>query len=770
MQAVLQLVRGAQENGPRGGRRERWSLARWARRSTVSASDRERTGSLSQVAGARRERRLSTVRGTFAGYPGADARKAALEVALETYKQDLQHPWWIITSSCGWKTYWDVLVLAMVLYTCFYLPWQMAFAMQAGLANRVVDGLVDVCFLADVALAFCTSFMLPTGEEIVNPASIRQNYLRGWFVVDALAAIPFELIRLFTKTKAVAALNLLKAPRLLRLGNINKALDRFNSANQFRILKLLVGFFVIGHWTACGWFYLGRFQEYGNEWTGNNWLVRSGLCQSMLANGEPYRVHGTIHCVPRSHPDLLDVGHRHWYGERHEAVTGGPDLNGHSDLLDYGRSDADFRTQYWTSLYWALTTLTTIGYGDITPSTNGEKIYSMLVMVIGAVIYATIFGNVAIIIQSFDQEQGRLRVRTETVKELAKYYNLTPSTVCKLHCYNDVQKEPSGDFKDILTDLPSSVCAEVVTCMHEEIMARMQSMSPGVFLRDDFLIALLMRMQPKMILEGDAIKLANTAEARDIYIVRNGFMELQVCRSSKYGAGFAGTGGLQVVGHGDGRAAAREAEPPVLRKRSRQSLTEGESAIALSAGEYFCGFYKALELDKDSQFDMIAQARVPCDILHIRAVDLLDIEREFKVDLVKLRQYFFMRVRVLVKASLAAHDLPIMDPTTNTLVALDGSNPRPPGRAPAGKPGDPGKVRKPSLASTTISCHDSCTSTADSSALEDLESAQVKVLAKVDVLEAKLDAMLGALAAGGQGGLGPHPVQGDGAVWAHKKI
>ena len=82
MQAVLQLVRGAQENGPRGGRRERWSLARWARRSTVSASDRERTGSLSQVAGARRERRLSTVRGTFAGYPGADARKAALEVAL----------------------------------------------------------------------------------------------------------------------------------------------------------------------------------------------------------------------------------------------------------------------------------------------------------------------------------------------------------------------------------------------------------------------------------------------------------------------------------------------------------------------------------------------------------------------------------------------------------------------------------------------------------------------------------------------------------------
>ena len=48
----------------------------------------------------------------------------------------------------------------------------MAFAMQAGLANRAVDGLVDVCFLADVALAFGTSFMLPTGVEIVNPGPL----------------------------------------------------------------------------------------------------------------------------------------------------------------------------------------------------------------------------------------------------------------------------------------------------------------------------------------------------------------------------------------------------------------------------------------------------------------------------------------------------------------------------------------------------------------------------------------------------------------------
>ena len=79
-------------------------------------------------------------------------------------------------------------------------------------------------------------------------------------------------------------------------------------------------------------------------------------------------------------------------------------------------SDADFRSQYWTSLYWAFTTLTTVGFGDITPATNGEKMYTMVVMVLGAVIYATIFGNVALVIQSLDHSYSRARARTEVVK------------------------------------------------------------------------------------------------------------------------------------------------------------------------------------------------------------------------------------------------------------------------------------------------------------------------------------------------------------------
>ena len=48
---------------------------------------------------------------------------------------------------------------------------------------------------------------------------------------------------------------------------------------------------------------------------------------------------------------------------------------------------------YITSIYWTFTTLTTVGYGDITPYTIIEKLLALCWMVFGVGFYSFTIGN-----------------------------------------------------------------------------------------------------------------------------------------------------------------------------------------------------------------------------------------------------------------------------------------------------------------------------------------------------------------------------------------
>lgn len=48
--------------------------------------------------------------------------------------------------------------------------------------------------IPDIILNFRTTYVSRKGEVVSNSMSIAVNYLKSWFVVDLLAALPFDLL------------------------------------------------------------------------------------------------------------------------------------------------------------------------------------------------------------------------------------------------------------------------------------------------------------------------------------------------------------------------------------------------------------------------------------------------------------------------------------------------------------------------------------------------------------------------------------------------
>lgn len=115
------------------------------------------------------------------------------------------HKWTILHYS-PFKAVWDWLILLLVIYTAIFTPYSAAFLLndqeEAQHHNcgyscsplNVVDLIVDIMFIIDILINFRTTYVNSNEEVVSHPAKIAIHYFKGWFLIDMVAAIPFDLL------------------------------------------------------------------------------------------------------------------------------------------------------------------------------------------------------------------------------------------------------------------------------------------------------------------------------------------------------------------------------------------------------------------------------------------------------------------------------------------------------------------------------------------------------------------------------------------------
>uniref|UniRef100_A0A8C1XAD7 Potassium voltage-gated channel subfamily H member 7 n=1 Tax=Cyprinus carpio TaxID=7962 RepID=A0A8C1XAD7_CYPCA len=286
------------------------------------------------------------------------------------------------------KAVWDWLILLLVIYTAILTPYSAAFLLNDSEEHKrrecgyscsplnLVDLMVDIMFIIDILINFRTTYVNLNEEVVSHPGKIAIHYFKGWFLIDMVAAIPFDLLIFGSGSDDTTTLiGLLKTARLLRLVRVARKLDRYSEYGAAVLMLLMCIFALIAHWLACIWYAIGNVEkpylEHKIGWLDNLEVSLGKRCNS------------SEHC---SGPSIKD--------------------------------------KYVTALYFTFSSLTSVGFGNVSPNTNSEKIFSICVMLIGSLMYASIFGNVSAIIQRLYSGTARYHMQMLRVKEFIRFHQI----------------------------------------------------------------------------------------------------------------------------------------------------------------------------------------------------------------------------------------------------------------------------------------------------------------------------------------------------------
>ncbi|XP_054863051.1 potassium voltage-gated channel subfamily H member 2 isoform X2 [Amphiprion ocellaris] len=335
------------------------------------------------------------------------------------------HKWTVLHYS-PFKAVWDWLILLLVIYTAILTPYSAAFLLseqeEAAMQScgyscsplNVVDLIVDIMFIIDILINFRTTYVNSNDEVVSHPVRIAVHYFKGWFLIDMVAAIPFDLLIYRNGEETTTLIGLLKTARLLRLVRVARKLDRYSEYGAAVLFLLMCTFALIAHWLACIWYAIGSVERGGSI----GWLHTLGEQLGKHYNGSN----------PASGPSIKD--------------------------------------KYVTALYFTFSSLTSVGFGNVSPNTNSEKIFSICVMLIGSLMYASIFGNVSAIIQRLYSGTARYHTQMLRVREFIRFHQIPNPLRQRLEEYfQHAWSYTNGiDMNAVLKGFPECLQADI--CLH----------------------------------------------------------------------------------------------------------------------------------------------------------------------------------------------------------------------------------------------------------------------------------------------------------------
>ena len=331
-----------------------------------------------------------------------------------------------------WRKVWDAYLSFWLLYSCIVTPINLAFFdPNPGDPLFAIDMIIDFSFLIDVIMNFFTGFYDKEGAVRMDICEISRNYLFSWFALDIVAAFPSGLVELGVGQKTNYSkydniVRIVKLRNIIRLLKVTRAVKFLKYSQKESLLSSIQNFLKISHSTrrlittllmivisihifACFFYYANVY----NEFSPDSWAVRYGIEDS----------------------PLLDI--------------------------------------YISSIYYSVVTITTIGYGDITPKTKIEKCLAMIWMVVAVYFLSFVISSLSSSLAQNDVKRALIEQKLALLDSFSEEVGIDKVTKKKIQeeiRLKILRSTYSSSLKsEIIQDLSSELKHVIATRMYNGI-------------------------------------------------------------------------------------------------------------------------------------------------------------------------------------------------------------------------------------------------------------------------------------------------------------
>ena len=395
---------------------------------------------------------------------------------------------YLIYPNSDFKKIWDWVILIFTFYLLVTTPLFFAFG-DIHSFIFILEILIDFIFFCDLIIQFFVPFQDFYDSYVLNHKLIFLNYLFGWLVVDFLAAIPAYSISYFNDLNSYQNTYLLK---MMTTHDI--ILSIFKFSKLLKILKIIL-----------------------EDPSDKNKEKNANYFDNLdISSGEYRVIFFSFLFIFLSH--LLTCI---WiYIGRFDDPNWMTTINISSD---------DKTEAYIASLYFNLTTIFTIGYGDILSVSIYERIYNILLMGFGVALYSYAVSSISSLMTIYDDITTKFLNNIELIEEVRKKYPLTKELYLKLLKFvkYDFKNNKTSKY-DFIRDLPNKIKDTLLNSMYTNIISCYTLFKYGKNLNNEaFNSKIILSLRPLRLFKGD-IFLREGDKLNEVILITNGVLVAEI--------------------------------------------------------------------------------------------------------------------------------------------------------------------------------------------------------------------------------------------------